>query len=290
MILTKKHLAYTLKVQSSEIDFIIANIDSFYREKIEIKKDKNGMPKTKNGIVQQRVINPSLRRLKVIQSRILQNILQGLQLPDYAYGGVRGRDNIQNAKEHQGKKYNFTTDLKSFFPSIRQSRVKEMFKSYGFSPIVARQLTMLTTYKGKLPQGTPTSPIIANLVFVKTGKKLQEFARVNNLTFTSFVDDLTFSAPTDFKDKAHWIINTLIEDGFKISHNKTFYKTKNPNVTGIIVKNNNLDLPDSFQIKLASVEGKTEMQVKGLQLYASRVLNSQKRGKKVENIKTAQNS
>src|SRR4051812_17150375 len=112
MIKTLKHLAYTLKVELSEIDMILSNVDKFYYEKIEVKKDKNGLPKIKKGKVQQRVINPSLRRLKIIQSRILKNVLVPLKLPDYAYGGIRGRDNILNAKVHQGKKYNFTTDLK----------------------------------------------------------------------------------------------------------------------------------------------------------------------------------
>jgi RNA-directed DNA polymerase len=109
------------------------------------------------------------------------------------------------------------------------------------------------------------------LVFVKTGQKLQLFAKENRITFTSFVDDLTFSAPIDFKNKAQFIIDTLIEDGFKISHNKTFYKTKNPVVTGLVVKNNRLGLTDSFKIKLNITEGKTEAQIKGLVLYASRV-------------------
>ncbi len=57
-----------------------------------------------------------------------------------------------------------------------------MYLLYKFSPTVARVLTQLTTYKGRIPQGAPTSPMIANLVFVKTGKKLEEFAKENNLT------------------------------------------------------------------------------------------------------------
>lgn len=271
MIKTTRHLAYTLKVELAEIDMIVSDIDKFYYEKVEVKKDKEGQPKIKKGKVQQRVLNPSLRRLKIIQSRILNNVLLPLELPDYAYGGIRGRDNILNAKVHQGKKYNFTTDLKDFFPSIRHKQVYEMFIRYKFSPDVAKYLTQLTTYKGKLPQGTPTSPIISNLVFVKTGQKLQQFAKENRITFTSFVDDLTFSAPLDFKRKAQYIIETLIQDGFKISHNKTFYKTKNPVVTGLVVKNNGLGLTDSFKIKLQITEGKTEAQIKGLAQYAKRV-------------------
>jgi hypothetical protein len=55
-----------------------------------------------------------------------------------------------------------------------------MFCDYKFSPEVARILTQLTTYKGRLPQGSPTSSTNANLVFVKTGKNLDLFVRKYN--------------------------------------------------------------------------------------------------------------
>ncbi|MBA2613828.1 MAG: RNA-directed DNA polymerase [Bacteroidetes bacterium] len=284
MINTLNHLAFVLKVELSEVETIIQNIDKFYYEKVELKLDKLGQPKIKNGKVQKRILNPSVNRLKIIQARIQNNVLKNLEIPDYAYGGIKKKDNIQNAKKHQGKKYNFTTDLKSFYPSIDHKKVFEMFRSFNFSPTVSRYLTQLTTYKGKLPQGTPTSPLIANLVFIKTGKKLQDFANENNLTFTSFVDDLTFSAPIDFKDKAHFIIDTLLSDGFKISHNKTFYKTKNPIVTGIIVKNNKLSLTNAFKIKIQVKEDKTDAQIKGLNLYAERIEKTNTHKNKIKNL------
>lgn len=272
MIKTSKHLAYELKVELTEIDHIINNIDNFYYQKENIKKKDNGEPKLKNGIIQKRVLNPSIKRLKVIQKRLLKNILLKLTIPDYAFGAIKGKDNISNAKRHQGKKYIFTTDLTNFFPSINHKQVFEMFLSFDFSPTVARYLTKLTTYKGKLPQGAPTSPIVANLVFVKTGKRLQQIAKDNNLTFTSFVDDLTFSSPTDFKDKIQYILNAVIEDGFKISHKKTNYKTKLPTVTGVIVKNNNLDLPKVYKDKMKD-ETQSKERMTGLKRYHDRVIN-----------------
>jgi len=272
MIKTAKHLAYELKVELSEIDQIIKNIDNFYYQKETIKKNDNGEPKVKNRIIQKRVLNPSIKRLKVIQKRLQKNILQKLTIPDYAFGAIKGKDNISNAKRHQGKKYIFTTDLTNFFPSVNHKQVFEMFVSFNFSPTVARLLTKLTTYKGKLPQGAPTSPIVANLVFVKTGKRLQEIAKENNLTFTSFVDDLTFSSPTDFKDKIQDLLDAVVEDGFKISHKKTNYKSKLPTVTGIIVKNNNLDLPKEFKDKMKD-ETQSKERLSGLKRYHDRVIN-----------------
>jgi RNA-directed DNA polymerase len=278
MIKTCKHLAFELKVELSEIEHILNNIDNFYYQKETIKKNDKDEPKIKNGVVQKRILNPSVKRLKIIQKRIHSNILQKLEIPEYAFGAIKGKDNISNAKKHQGKKYIFTTDLTNFFPSVSHKQVFEMFISFDFSPTVARYLTKLTTYKGKLPQGAPTSPIVANLVFVKTGKRLQEFAALNSLTFTSFVDDLTFSSPTDFKEKTKSILDAVIADGFKISHQKTNYKSKLPTVTGIIVKNNNLDLPKKFKDKLKN-EIQTKESLNGLERYHDRVVNYERKKK-----------
>ncbi|MEO9802664.1 MAG: reverse transcriptase family protein [Reichenbachiella sp.] len=282
MINTLKHLAYILKVDLREIETVINGIDNFYYEKSEIKLKKDLTLKLdKNGKPKQRVLNPSIKRLKEIQKRIQKRILLTLDIPDYAYGAIKGKDNVMNAKRHQGKKYVFTTDLTDFFPSISHHQVFEMFRIYGFSPTVSRTLTQLTTYKGRLPQGTPTSPIIANLVFVKTGKNLEGFAKENELTFTSFVDDLTFSAPKDFKELAPQIIQMIQQDGFRISHKKTNYKTNNPIVTGVVVKNNLIDLTEEFKIKIEKTKGKTEEQLRGEKLYKEKVLKTNNRKKRL---------
>ncbi len=270
MINTPKHLAYTLKVDLKEIYSIIQDIDKFYTEVIILKKDKKGLPIIdKKGKPKSRTLNPSHNRLKVIQKRIQKNILLNLHLPDYAYGAVKGRDNVDNANKHKGKKFKFTTDLRNFFPSISNARVFKMFRSYNFSPEVSRLLTQLTTYKGRLPQGSPSSSTIANLVFVKTGKNLDSFAKEQSITFTSFIDDLTFSSPNDFKSMTDEILEMVKKDGFKISHNKTNY-SRAPLVTGIHPMNNSLRLPETFDAKLNSESISPETK-KGLLLYRNKV-------------------
>ena len=93
-------------------------------------------------------------------------------------------------------------------------------------------LTKLTTYKGHVPQGAPTSTYIANLVFTKTGNELAQLAKEYNITFTSFVDDLTFSSCCDFHFLVPTIIDIITRNGFIISHQKTFYQSHCPSITG----------------------------------------------------------
>lgn len=258
MIRTTSHLAYVLKFDIKEINFITDNIGRFYTE--------HRIPK-KNGY---RVINPSHRRLKVLQKRIQKDILNQLPLPDYAYGAVKGRDNVGNTTQHKGKRYKFATDLRNFFPSVNNRQVNRMFLNHGFSPTVARILTRLTTYKGKVPQGAPTSSSIANLVFAETGNKLNKLAQGNNITFTTFIDDLAFSSPYDFKEKTPEIVKIITEDGYRISQNKTHY-CQSPLITGLYPENNYLRLPDEFLDKVKHGDRRTEEQRRGDHLYYQKV-------------------
>ena len=235
--------------------------------------DKFGQPRTRD-------LYPSINQLKVVQRGILKNILKRIKLPDYAFGGIERRDNVLNAKMHQGNKYFLNTDLRNFYPSITHHDVYRMLVLRGFAPETARILTKLTTYKRQLPQGTPTSPYLANLVFVAAGLEIQAFADANNMTFTTFVDDISLSSKTDFKSNVNNIIDIIKFKGFKISHNKTFYQTKEPKVTNVIVNRNGLDLADHYKDKIQSFEDKNSPQSKGTVNYLNRV-------KKISNTKTS---
>lgn len=65
--------------------------------------------------------------------------------------------------------------------------VYKTFISYGFSPDVASKLTRLTTYKGALPQGAPTSRLLSNLAFAATADKIEDLLKHRNITFTTFL-------------------------------------------------------------------------------------------------------
>ena len=272
MIHTVQHLCYLLKSSPEELNTVITTIDKYYYEKTEIKLNKDGTPKLDGkGKPKTRTLNPSKGILKHLQSMILTHVLQNIPMPDYAYGAMKGKDNVMNAKRHQGKKYIFTTDLKDFFPGITNRMVFAMFRSQDFSPTIAKMLTQLTTYKGHLPQGAPTSPMMANLVFIKTGDKLAAIAKEHSITFTSFIDDLTFSSARDFKSLTPALLAIIIGDKFRLSHNKTNYKTKNPMVTGVMVRNNNVALPKSFKNKLANTNNLRKEQVDGMNQYAKKI-------------------
>lgn len=237
MIYTLKHLYYALRSSESEIKNVIENIDSYYRY-LQRPKKKYGSNQTEKGSVKYRQLYPSRGKLKRIQQQFNFFLQQNIDFPEYAYGSIHGRNNILNAAIHRNNKHFFSVDMKNFFSYINHHQVFEMFRRNNFSPDVSHILTKLTTYKGGLPQGAPTSPIIANLVFVETGIKLLEIANRNKLTFTSYLDDLEFSSQQDFKFLIPEILLEIKRGGFYINHKKVSYKSINPEITGLFIDRN----------------------------------------------------
>ena len=268
MIRTLKHLTYTLKTELATINGILADIDSYYISWSKVKTDKDtGLPLTDaDGNQRTRQLNSTKIELKRIQKRILALLMSHVEIPPYAFGGVPKKDNIKNAKYHQGNKYIFTTDLRSFFPSISHNSVFEVYCNNGYSPTVARILTKLTTYKYQLPQGVPTSTLLALLAFKPTGDKLYDYALQHNLKFSIFVDDITISSKVDFKHLVPDILDIIVSAGYKISHNKTHYSTKNPIITGIKCQNNRIKLPQSTYKRISKLP-KDSNSYKGLIMY-----------------------
>ena len=228
-----------------EVEKIANNLEKYYKEWIEKKLDKKtGLPKKYlDGTEKQRTIRPSQKELKLIQSRIKNKVLVPIQLPKTVHGGVKGCSNITNAKPHQGNKYVFTTDLQEFYPNITSQRVYDTFCNLEFSPHFSHWLTNMTTWKYELPQGTPTSTHIANLIFLDTDLLLIDLCNKNNITYTRYVDDLTFSSQQDFQHLLLDILKIVTDNNFKLSHRKTHYKGKQT-ITGVNVFLNKIDAPD----------------------------------------------
>ncbi|HKC67167.1 MAG TPA: reverse transcriptase family protein [Bacteroidia bacterium] len=272
-----KKLCNIIGTKPVEVKSILSNIDGHYREWQEQKIDKKtgDFKRYKDGTIKERSIRPPKYLLKGIQKAIKNKILAPIPLPPSIHGGIKKRSNVTNAKPHQGKKFIFTTDLQEFYPNIKSERVYKTFVGLKFSSHMAHWLTNLTTWKYELPQGTPTSTHIANLVFLDTDIQLISLCNANNITYTRFVDDLTFSSQQDFKHLLNEILSIVTSGGFKISYRKTQYNGKQT-VTGINIFLNKIDAPEKIKQKAAM-----EMEAKSkLKPYTNYLNNIRKTNKK----------
>lgn len=271
MIKKPSHLAHILRCTPRELNTLIDNIDEYYYNKKQIKMD-DGIPKKLNGIIQFRQISPSFGKLKKTQKLLLNRVLRNIQHADYVIGGIKGKSHITNARMHLGKKYKFKTDIKDFFPSIDNKMVYNTLINLDFSADVSRILTLLTTYSGSVPQGSPTSTDIANLVFAPIGKTIYEYCKNKNITYTQYIDDLYFSSQEDFKSATKDICKIILNSKFRINNNKTKYKIGVFNITGIITKNNILK-PRPNQLERLNNSGVWSKEKQGLLSYFKQLKN-----------------
>jgi RNA-directed DNA polymerase len=167
-----------------------------------------------------RWIDNPVNPLKMIQARILECILGQLILPEHLLGGIKGKSILENARLHLRGKYLLTIDIKNFFPSISPKHVQSVFrKLLNCSPDVSHLLTGLTTCRGRLPQGSSTSPLLANLVLSSFDSEVRAVCLANKVCYSSWVDDLAFSG-NSVSQVVGPVIAVLANSGFRVSHRK----------------------------------------------------------------------
>jgi Reverse transcriptase (RNA-dependent DNA polymerase). len=185
----------------------------------------------------QRQIDAPVHPLKTIQERINERILAQVNLPDYIMGGVKGKSTTHNALIHQEARVLVTIDIARYFPSIINGKIFNVWNHIlGFPSPLSTVLTRLTTHKGCLPQGAPTSTSLANIFLHSIDGPIRKVCERLGIVYTAWVDDLNFSG-----DEAPKIIpvvkRALSKAGLRISRDKL--KISGPGdqklVTGIVL-------------------------------------------------------
>lgn len=193
------------------------------------------------------------RRLKFLQRRTLLLLEQVYSSRSPVHGFVKGRGAISNANEHQKKPYLLNLDLKDYFGSINRHRVVRLLRSLEIEVEVANAIAAICVTRDQLPQGAPTSPILANMVSFRLDKWLMQFAKKHHLRYTRYADDISFSGfarpnalfETEVPPSGRVAIDNLSNElrryiagnGFEINPEKVWFSgpKARKEVTGLIV-------------------------------------------------------
>ena len=198
-----------------------------------------------------RRIEEPMPLLKFVQRRILRRILEQTDLPDCVHGFVRGRSIGTAAAPHVGKEVVVCCDIQNFFPTITVQRVWGVFRSLIVNPRVSNLLAALTTYKGRLPQGAPTSPMIGNLVLRRLDRRLAALAKSRGITYTRYADDMIFSGGPDTPKILRAVRSFVAEEGFTLNEKKTriLRPGRRQEVCGLVV-NTRVGIPRAWRRRL----------------------------------------
>lgn len=136
--------------------------------------------------------------LKLIQRWIGAHLANATSLPNCVFGFVPGKSGVtEGAQMHCGSHWVYSLDLRNFFSNIASSRVILALIARGYSERAANVIARFCTLEGRLPQGSPASPVLSNLVFLETDIALQVIANVASVRYSRYADDLVFSGQGD---------------------------------------------------------------------------------------------
>src|SRR6266478_3192331 len=240
---TAKGLAYILYVKPSQTKY----------HSFEILKRGGGSRK----------INAPTADLMLLQRRLsdlLQDCMEEInqvknRKDQLAHGFKRGRSIITNATKHRKRRYVLNVDLQDFFGTINFGRVRGFFikdRNFAIHPDAATVLAQIACYQNALPQGSPCSPVISNLIGHVLDIHLCKLASAKGCTYSRYADDITFSTnekefPSAIAHRVQgaphrWEVGNELQEivthsGFVIAPEKTRmqYWTSRQDVTGLVV-------------------------------------------------------
>jgi RNA-directed DNA polymerase len=162
--------------------------------------------------------------LMAVQKWIASKVLAHGQVHEASVAFAPKNTLLDATQPHCEARWLIKIDIKSFFESVTERQAFRAFRSLGYQPLIAFEMTRLCTrvgsleyrrhfpkwavdttrwsgigaysfpYLGHLPQGAPSSPMLANLSVVRLDEAIQEIANTYGLTYTRYADDLSFSS------------------------------------------------------------------------------------------------
>jgi RNA-directed DNA polymerase len=232
-ILTLAHLAHLTGIQYAYLREIVERKTDPYKP-FRIRKRNGGF----------RSIASPEPRLLALQRWIVQEILNQLHVHPASCAYAPKSSPVRCAKRHLGANWLIKVDIHDFFESITERAAWRVFRSAGYQPLMSLELARLCTrlphgtraitekwhterarrgtikpYRtwtiGYLPQGAPTSPMLANLASERLDASLQMLADRYGLIYTRYSDDIAFSTGNEFDRKRAGILILEVERLFR---------------------------------------------------------------------------
>lgn len=230
------------------------------------------------------VPDPDLMR---VQRWITQRILALAKVHPSSVAYAKECKLFDAAQPHAGAKWLIKLDVQNFFESINEVAVFRVFQSLGYGRLVSLELTRLCTrlgyptkyrqrerwnlqrvrraidqYRtdrmGHLPQGAPTSPMLANLAVKGFDEAVAGIALLHGMIYTRYADDIIVSTKRkDFdRDLCAKVIGEVFEEMGKVGLSPNISKTRvvppggRKIVLGLIVNGKVPALPRDFKLRM----------------------------------------
>ena len=245
-----KDLASLLRLTPKQMTSLIVRRSALYLFKDEII---GGKPRS---------LAVPIGEMRVIHDR-MKELLGRIVLPDYLYSPRRGRAAVDNALVHQGASVVVKLDVKQFYPSTTAEHVFQFFRHrLGMVDDVAGRLTKICTINGKVPFGSPLSPILCALVHDDLFGQVAGRCELRGDTASLWVDDLAVSGDNVAKGLVRDITRLIAAKRLKSHKTRRATARRGIVITGTFIgpkgpaPANKSHL--KMEVKLSALEAETE--------------------------------
>jgi len=249
----KKRLDPLLKSQSEDPYYFATKLTGISKDAI-VSTSRHyeyvDIPKKTGGTRRLSIPNNELKSLQSVLAGFLENTF-GSQIHHCCHAYRKDRSIFSNAVPHLGCKVLIKLDIKDYFGSVTKNQVRDAIRldsgSVGFEmsknvlkthapellkdipdyleneDVCNRFLSIITNEQG-LPQGAPSSPILANLLLKDFDHEVFLVVKSMGGRYTRYSDDLTISFKEDDSEKIARVIkfveSKLKDYGFRLNKKK----------------------------------------------------------------------
>lgn len=204
---------------------------------------------------------PGLKRILRKMNYYLQCVYL-LQKPEASYGyAINYKGNtkpcniLTNATQHLNADYLVNIDFEDFFHQVDVGDVYDIFNAppFHFTKKCSELLARLCCFNDHLTMGSPTSPVLSNFNAQALDLAFMEWAGSCNMTYTRFVDDLSFSSQRPIGDGHLEQIRMLCDaHSFRINPEKTkLYEPMDTKVVTGLEVSKKVAIPEKFFYELS---------------------------------------
>ena len=238
-----KEMSGDLLLALQDLDYLVRSAP--YRYKVyQIEKREPGKLRT--------IAQPA-RAVKRLQYWVISRVLGKYPIHPAAIAYRIGRNILDNARAHAKKRFILKLDFKDFFHSIKANDFRSFIQRRGPRDLDESDTEYLTrilfwrmTRGGDLVLsiGAPSSPMLSNILLYEFDKRVAEYCKRVQVTYTRYADDLTFS--TNRKDllehverKVDEICSGLPFPRLRLNRQKRVHASKatSRRVTGLVLSN-----------------------------------------------------
>ncbi|WP_234179999.1 reverse transcriptase family protein [Sphingopyxis sp. NFH-91] len=231
--LTQKELATLLGYTKDQLEALIRDKDKWIGRRAEVIAGKK------------RNLAVPYGRLRGLHER-LKFHLNKIRQPDYLFSPRKGKAQRDNAAHHVGQTQFLTLDIRQFYPSTTGEHIfRWAHHEAGLRPDVAGMLVHLVAVDGKMPFGSPISPVLTALVHRPMFDAISGLCAERDLHMSLWVDDLTISGREVGGDLIDQVRAIMRKAGFQ-THKIRFKMGNRPVVvTGVPIDGSRVTAPRS---------------------------------------------